>query len=119
MAIPTEKLEVAKASALETSAGAHPAILVEFRGQQSDKIKWTDKQTGKAREMEKIAVAAEFLTNGAQVTLEVLSGRGEEALKPLPYTRGDIMLVELSAFSDTREGKRARVASHQLYRGKA
>lgn len=110
------KLEVSKASPLETSAGAYPVLLCEFRGQAADVIKWTDKQTGKAREMQKINVAAELRETGRQITLEVLPERGVETVTALPFKRGDIVLVSLSAYSNTREkGQSARVASMSLY----
>lgn len=110
-----EKVDVSKV--ILESISRRPVVLVEVRGQVCDTIKYVDQKTGKPAEMHKTAVAAEFAIGGAQITLEYLPPKGETAAAPLPYKKGDLIIVELSGYSDTREGgRKGRIVNHQLFK---
>lgn len=118
--IKQEKLEVSKLPPVVAAASTRPAIVAEFRGQTCDLMKWTDKQSGKAREMQKLNVSAEFAESGVQIALELLPPPGGTVVEPLPYKKGDLVLFELGSYTSSREsGHRGRVVSHNLYRGVA
>jgi hypothetical protein len=120
---PQKPLVIEKTPALEKLAPL-PALLnalsqgvvsvIEFRGQKSDEIRWSDKKTGVAKSAPKINVSAEFL-DGTQCMMEYMGPRDASALEPLPYSKGDKMLVVLSGYKGSREGNTGRIVSHQPY----
>lgn len=95
-----------------------PTILVEFRGQQLDLMKWVDKTTGKARQMQKLNIAAEYAAEaGGQLQLEVMPPRGSETVDLLPYSKGDKVWFTIANYESGQKGTRGRVVSHGLFRG--
>jgi len=99
------------------AASRRPCILVELRGQSTDTIKYVDQKTGNPTQMHKLAVACEFAVGGAQITLEYVPPKGATSVEPLPYKKGDLVMVELSSYSDTREGgRKGRIVNHQLFK---
>lgn len=97
--------------------GIGPCLLVELRGQQLETIKFADKKNeGKPATMMKNQIACELVGSGMQVTLDQFSARGETKLEPLPYNRGDVLLVELDGYASTYQGRTGKVKSVHLYK---
>jgi len=115
-----EKPEIVKASPLEIHASENPVLIVEFRGQSPDVIKWTDKKDGKAKEVSKLNISAECGVTSKQITLEETAPHGSPpgfVVPAWPYKRGDLVLVSLQNYVSSREtGVKGRVISHSLFR---
>jgi len=115
-----KKLEIQKAvpnTALpvELAAKSGVIIIVEFRGQTRDVMRWTDQKSGAAIEKEKLNISAEFPETGKQLMLEVFPPRDVLTIPFLPYEKGDLILVELSQYESGLRGVRGRVHQHQLF----
>lgn len=113
-------MDIKKLSPLEAAASNGPTLIVEFRGASLDVMKWTDKNSGKAREMQKLAISAELPGDQIkQVQLEIFPPMGETTVPALTYAKGDLLIVTLSHYEESREkGNRGRIASHSLFRAK-
>jgi hypothetical protein len=120
---PQKPLVIEKTPAPEKLAPLHALLdtlskgvvaVIELRGQKPDEIRWADKKTGAAKSAPKINVSAEFL-DGTQCMMEYMGPRDATALEPLPYARGEKLLVVLTGYKSSREGNTGRILSHQPY----
>ena len=82
---------------LEEKLQDAPAMIVEFRGQKKDTIRWNDKESGKPRSMAQLIVACE--TKSGDQLKGKLMGNDEAELPDLPFSKGDKVLFTLKSYS--------------------
>jgi len=94
-------------------AGLGAVIIVEFRGQAADEIKWIDKEDGKTpRRIGTYKVAVELLGSSRQVLVELMPPRGQEEVDALPYKKGQTVLMVLRTWTVGQKGITATLESH-------
>jgi len=82
-----------------------PQILLEFRGETVQTVKYS--KEGKQQEMEVHRVSFEMPTSAQAVTVEPVYAYGEPR-KPLGYTKGQLILVGLLEYSSIKGVVKAR-----------
>jgi len=85
-------------------------MIINFRGQKRETIKFVNKKTGAHEQFDKHLVALE-MDSGMQVMGEVDYARGESAVD-LPYDKGQTILIEVSGMLRLNDVTTVKIAKH-------
>lgn len=93
---------------IASKLGSQCGVLVEVRGQELIKRDYVDKSTGKAASFAYVAIAAEYLSSGKQITLEFFGKKGEEPRK-FPIDKGQKCFATVKALNEQNGHVTARI----------
>jgi len=105
-----EKLVAQISELVQTGA----VMIVEYRGETTEIIKYTDKKTGAAAQFTKHTMACEFGPDNAtkQMACDIDYGKGVDPV-PTGYTKGAKILLHLQGLKKSNDAFTAVCTRHQ------